>query len=216
VVKNNEGLSLITLRNVASTLSKNVFGGIKALKQERIVGITLIIVAVINFVNANYDVVCIATLKQDFNINDLGIGIFLAVFSVGAILGSFVATNLYKRLRFTDLLLICIAIQVICRAALIFSVSPVLILISYFIVSFSDSIINIIIITNRQVQIGQNNLGKVTSIYKMLLIGIQPLGLLFGGVVMQSVGFSSFYQLFGVLNVLCLVLAVRSLRKGVL
>ena len=55
-------------------------------------------------------------------------------------------------------------------------------------ISIIESIINISIITNRQEHVEQKYLGRVTSIYKTVLIGVNSLGYLFGGLVAKKVG----------------------------
>ena len=50
------------------------------------------------------------------------------------------------------------------------------------------SIINISIITNRQQQVEPRYLGRVTSIYKTVLIGVNSLGFLLGGLVAKKIG----------------------------
>ncbi|MCT6812850.1 MAG: MFS transporter, partial [Lactobacillus helsingborgensis] len=55
-------------------------------------------------------------------------------------------------------------------------------------VSIIESIINISIITNRQQQVEPRYLGRVTSIYKTVLIGVNSLGFLLGGLVAKKIG----------------------------
>lgn len=51
-----------------------------------------------------------------------------------------------------------------------------------------ESIINISIITNRQQQVEQKYLDRVTSIYKTVLIGVNSLGYLLGGLIAKKIG----------------------------
>lgn len=57
-----------------------------------------------------------------------------------------------------------------------------------FIVSACDSILNIAIITNRQDIVNINYLGRVTSIYKTVLIGVNSLGFVYGGAISKALG----------------------------
>lgn len=57
-----------------------------------------------------------------------------------------------------------------------------------FVVDLCQSVLNIIIITNRQNLVETRYLGRVTSIYKAVLIGVNSLGFIYGGTLSNTFG----------------------------
>ena len=57
-----------------------------------------------------------------------------------------------------------------------------------FVIDALQSILNIIIITNRQKLVEKEYLGRANSLYKTVLIGVNSLGFIIGGFITEKLG----------------------------
>lgn len=57
-----------------------------------------------------------------------------------------------------------------------------------FIIEMTSAIINIMVITIRQKNIRKEYLGRINSVFKTVLIGATPIGLVIGGGIMEFLG----------------------------
>ena len=144
----------------------------------------LILAALVNIVSANFDNDSLIILRTQLKLSSQNIGIISAIAAVSALIGTLVVNWLNRRIKFNLLFILLIF------AGALFALDqnvPTMVLAIAF-VSIIESIINISIITNRQQQVAQKYLGRVTSIYKTVLIGVNSLGYLLGGLVAKKIG----------------------------
>lgn len=148
----------------------------------------LILAALVNIVSANFDNDSLIILRTQLKLSSQNIGIISAIAAVGALIGTFVVNWLNRHIKFNLLFVLLIFAGALFRAlfALYQNVPTMVLTIAF--VSIIESIINISIITNRQQQVEQKYLGRVTSIYKTVLIGVNSLGYLLGGLVAKKIG----------------------------
>lgn len=116
------------------------------------------------------------------------VGFVLSIAAMGALFGTFIVNWLHDKLSFNSTLTLMLILQICARLPLLYKVNNISIIMVVFIVSACDSILNIAIITNRQDIVNINYFGRVTSIYKTVLIGVNSLGFVYGGAISKALG----------------------------
>ncbi|KJY58680.1 MFS transporter, putative The macrolide (Erythromycin, oleando-mycin, azithromycin) efflux, MefA [Lactobacillus kullabergensis] len=176
------------LKSALKTVKTDIKEGLQYTLNLRSVLYPLILAALVNIVSANFDNDSLIILRTQLKLSSQNIGIISAIAAVGALIGTFVVNWLNRHIKFNLLFVLLIFAGALFRAlfALYQNVPTMVLTIAF--VSIIESIINISIITNRQQQVEQKYLGRVTSIYKTVLIGVNSLGYLLGGLVAKKIG----------------------------
>ena len=176
------------LKSALKTVKTDIKEGLQYTLNLRSVLYPLILAALVNIVSANFDNDSLIILRTQLKLSSQNIGIISAIAAVSALIGTLVVNWLNRHIKFNLLFVSLIFAGALFRA--LFSLDqnvPTMVLAIAF-VSIIESIINISIITNRQQQVAQKYLGRVTSIYKTVLIGVNSLGYLLGGLVAKKIG----------------------------
>ena len=176
------------LKSALKTVKTDIKEGLQYTLNLRSVLYPLILAALVNIVSANFDNDSLIILRTQLKLSSQNIGIISAIAAVSALIGTFVVNWLNRHIKFNLLFVLLIFAGALFRAlfALYQNVPTMVLAIAF--VSIIESIINISIITNRQQQVEQKYLGRVTSIYKTVLIGVNSLGYLLGGLVAKKIG----------------------------
>ena len=148
----------------------------------------LILAALVNIVSANFDNDSLIILRTQLKLSSQNIGIISAIAAVSALIGTLVVNWLNRHIKFNLLFVLLIFAGALFRALFALDQNVPTMVLAIAFVSVIESIINISIITNRQQQVEQKYLGRVTSIYKTVLIGVNSLGYLLGGLVAKKIG----------------------------
>ena len=176
------------LKSALKTVKTDIKEGLQYTLNLRSVLYPLILAALVNIVSANFDNDSLIILRTQLKLSSQNIGIISAITAVSALIGTLVVNWLNRHIKFNLLFILLIFAGALFRAlfALYQNVPTMVLAIAF--VSIIESIINISIITNRQQQVAQKYLGRVTSIYKTVLIGVNSLGYLLGGLVAKKIG----------------------------
>ena len=176
------------LKSALKTVKTDIKEGLQYTLNLRSVFYPLILAALVNIVSANFDNDSLIILRTQLKLSSQNIGIISAIAAVSALIGTLLVNWLNRHIKFNLLFVSLIFAGALFRAlfALDQNVSRMVLAIAF--VSIIESIINISIITNRQQQVEQKYLGRVTSIYKAVLIGVNSLGYLLGGLVAKKIG----------------------------
>ncbi|RMC62175.1 MFS transporter [Lactobacillus sp. ESL0259] len=148
----------------------------------------LILAALVNIASANFDNDSLIILRTQIGLSSGNIGIVSAIAAISALIGTLVVNWLNKRVGFNLLFTLLIFTGALFRAVFALSKNVLVLVLAIAVIAIIESIINISIITNRQQQVEQKYLGRVTSIYKTLLIGVNSLGYLLGGLIAKKIG----------------------------
>ncbi|WP_223896660.1 MFS transporter [Lactobacillus huangpiensis] len=176
------------LKSALKTVKTDIKEGLQYTLNLRSVLYPLILAALVNIVSANFDNDSLIILRTQLKLSSQNIGIISAIAAVSALIGTFVVNWLNRHIKFNLLFVLLIFAGALFRALFaLYQNVPIMVLAIAF-VSIIESIINISIITNRQQQVEQKYLGRVTSIYKTVLIGVNSLGYLLGGLVAKKIG----------------------------
>ena len=148
----------------------------------------LILAALVNIASANFDNDSLIILRTQIGLSSGNIGIVSAIAAISALIGTLVVNWLNKRVGFNLLFTLLIFTGALFRAVFALSKNVLVLVLAIAVIAIIESIINISIITNRQQQVEQKYLGRVTSIYKTVLIGVNSLGYLLGGLIAKKIG----------------------------
>ena len=176
------------LKSALKTVKTDIKEGLQYTLNLRSVLYPLILAALVNIVSANFDNDSLIILRTQLKLSSQNIGIISAIAAVGALIGTLVVNWLNRRIKFNLLFVLLIFAGALFRALFALDQNVPTMVLAIAFVSIIESIINISIITNRQQQVAQKYLGRVTSIYKTVLIGVNSLGYLLGGLVAKKIG----------------------------
>ena len=176
------------LKSALKTVKTDIKEGLEYTLNLRSVLYPLILAALVNIVSANFDNDSLIILRTQLKLSSQNIGIISAIAAVSALIGTLVVNWLNRRIKFNLLFVLLIFAGALFRALFALDQNVPTMVLAIAFVSIIESIINISIITNRQQQVEQKYLGRVTSIYKTVLIGVNSLGYLLGGLVAKKIG----------------------------
>ena len=176
------------LKSALKTVKTDIKEGLEYTLNLRSVLYPLILAALVNIVSANFDNDSLIILRTQLKLSSQNIGIISAIAAVSALIGTLVVNWLNRRIKFNLLFVLLIFAGALFRALFALDQNVPTMVLAIALVSIVESIINISIITNRQQQVEQKYLGRVTSIYKTVLIGVNSLGYLLGGLVAKKIG----------------------------
>ena len=176
------------LKSALKTVKTDIKEGLQYTLNLRSVLYPLILAALVNIVSANFDNDSLIILRTQLKLSSQNIGIISAIAAVSALIGTLVVNWLNRHIKFNLLFVSLIFAGALFRALFALDQNLPTMVLAIAFVSIIESIINISIITNRQQQVEQKYLGRVTSIYKTVLIGVNSLGYLLGGLVAKKIG----------------------------
>ena len=176
------------LKSALKTVKTDIKEGLQYTLNLRSVLYPLILAALVNIVSANFDNDSLIILRTQLKLSSQSIGIISAIAAVGALIGTLVVNWLNERIGFNLLFVSLIFAGAFFRVVFVLSQNVPTMVLAIAFVSIIESIINISIITNRQQQVEPRYLGRVTSIYKTVLIGVNSFGFLLGGLVAKKIG----------------------------
>ena len=176
------------LKSALKTVKTDIKEGLQYTLNLRSVLYPLILAALVNIVSANFDNDSLIILRTQLKLSSQNIGIISAIAAVSALIGTLVVNWLNRHIKFNLLFVLLIFAGALFRALFALDQNVPTMVLAIAFVSVVESIINISIITNRQQQVEQRYLGRVTSIYKTVLIGVNSFGFLLGGLVSKKIG----------------------------
>ena len=179
---------LADLKPALKTVKTDIKEGLNYTLSLHSVLYPLILAALVNIASANFDNDSLIILRTQIGLSSGNIGIVSAIAAISALIGTLVVNWLNKRVGFNLLFTLLIFTGALFRAVFALSKNVLVLVLAIAVIAIIESIINISIITNRQQQVEQKYLGRVTSIYKTVLIGVNSLGYLLGGLIAKKIG----------------------------
>ncbi|MGZ9850364.1 MFS transporter [Macrococcus psychrotolerans] len=153
--------------------------GFKYIKTEKQILNSLIIIALLNFILAGFNLILpyIYKLHNSRFLDTNTYGLILTIEAIGGILGGYIYSKFDKRLQELNInvLLILIGISVFCIWGS-FKVYLYLMYVGFFFIGFSLSIFNISFFSNIQINTNNKYLGRVFSVIFTLASVLMPIG----------------------------------------
>lgn len=177
-----------SIKHGVNAVFTDIKDGVRYTAKIRAVLYPLVLAALVNIASANFQNDSLIILRQQMGLSSDQIGLILSIAAVSALIGTVVVNWLNKKIEFGQLLVLSIIAGSLFRAVFALSANLVILVSSISCIVINESILNISIITNRQNEVGQEYLGRVTSIYKAVLIGVNSIGYLLGGFVANKIG----------------------------
>ena len=186
--QNTSFTGLADLKPALKTVKMDIKEGLNYTLSLHSVLYPLILAALVNIASANFDNDSLIILRTQIGLSSGNIGIVSAIAAISALIGTLIVNWLNKRVGFNLLFTLLIFTGALFRAVFALSKNVLVLVLAIAVIAIIESIINISIITNRQQQVEQKYLGRVTSIYKTVLIGVNSLGYLLGGLIAKEIG----------------------------
>lgn len=186
--QNTSFTGLADLKPALKTVKMDIKEGLNYTLSLHSVLYPLILAALVNIASANFDNDSLIILRTQIGLSSGNIGIVSAIAAISALIGTLVVNWLNKQVGFNLLFTLLIFTGALFRAVFALSKNVLVLVLAIAVIAIIESIINISIITNRQQQVEQKYLGRVTSIYKTVLIGVNSLGYLLGGLIAKKIG----------------------------
>lgn len=147
--------------------------------------------AAINFFSSGADAVFVLFSQDRLGLTEAGYGILLAAAAVGGIPAGLLGPAIIRRLGEGTVWVGSTAAAGLAFGAAAWTTSPVIVAIVMAISNFGFTLGNIVAITVRQTAIPNAMLGRVTSVYRLLAVGVMPLGALAGGLFASAFGLTT-------------------------
>lgn len=188
VSQSDPSARLSSVKYSINAVFTDIKDGVRYTAKIRAVLYPLVLAALVNIASANFQNDSLIVLRQQIGLSSDQIGLILSIAAVSALIGTVVVNWLNKKIEFGKLLVLSIIAGSLFRTVFALSTNLVILVSSIACIAINESILNISIITNRQNEVGQEYLGRVTSIYKAVLIGVNSIGYLLGGFVANKIG----------------------------
>jgi MFS family permease len=160
----------------------------------------------LGFFAGTFNLVSAATMSifvlfaQDvLGLSEAAYGVIFSAGAVGGILGSLAARRLSDRFGAGKILLLDASLSGLAFIGIGLTSRPVVVSLMFILISMSSMFGNVIIISLRQAIIPDSLLGRVSSAYRLLVLGALPLGAFFGGLLARSVDLSTPFWVGGLL-----------------
>lgn len=186
--------------------------GFKVLFAEKKMANTLIIIAISNLILASYYNFILVYLSKIYNNDSSKMGLVIGITSIGALIGSIIASKISSKISFFKVIILMMLFDSIFRCILPFTKNMIIIIFCLTILELIQSILNIMVITVRQYSIDKIYLGRVNSVFKTCVLGVIPIGLFIGGILLERLGVILTLKLTSVICILLFIYSFITLR----
>lgn len=169
-------------------LGYEIRDGFYILWQDKKILKMLVVVVCSNLIIVSYYNGLLDYMKNQLKISTDIIGIVEGIYSLGALAGALLTNVLTKKITGLKILIGCIGFDAVCRLLLPANRSFLWIAALTVIIELTSAVINIMVITIRQERVNPEYLGRINSVFKTVLLGVNPVGLVIGGFVLSSIG----------------------------
>lgn len=144
--------------------------------------------AVINFCTSGTGAVFVLFAQDRLGLDDTGYGVLIAAAAVGGIPAGLLGPGIIRKLGEGPVWIGSTLAAGLGFAWAATTTSPIVVGIVWAVTNFGFTLGNIIAISVRQTAIPNDMLGRVTSVYRLLAVGVMPLGALVGGLIASRFG----------------------------
>jgi len=155
-------------------------------------------------------------ITRDLGLSAAVLGVVLAAFSIGTIGGGLAASRLGRHVNVAAVLLGAMVGMGLGNVGVAAFDQPPLFVASALVAGFAESILVVIYVTLRTTYSPDRLLGRIGSTARAISLGLQPIGLLIGGLLIDTIGGTATMAVMGIaLCVLAIAFApVRALRTA--
>lgn len=167
---------------------KSVGEGLRVFGKTPILIVMAASAASINFFTAGTGAVLVLFSQDRLGLTDAGYGILLGAAAIGGIPAGLVGPAIIRKVGEGPVWVGGTLISGVCFGVTAVTDSPIVVGVVMAVINFAFTLGNIIAISVRQTAIPNEMLGRVTSVYRLLAVGVMPLGALVGGLVASGLG----------------------------
>jgi MFS family permease len=160
--------------------------GLRALWQHRTLRAMALLGAALNLANAGYFAVLVLFIvgpSSPMGLSEVGYGLLAAVLAAGSVAGSLLAGRLEERLGPRRTALGGVALSSTAMLVPVLTTSLVAITAMALVLGFSGVLVNVVIVSSRQRIVPSALLGRVNASFRVLAMGVLPVGAALGGVL---------------------------------
>ena len=165
--------------------SEMIKEGVEWLKNNTLLKRLAIYTGIANFFGSMQFPIMILFAQELIGLNAIQYSFLAYGAAIGGLVGSQVANKINARLEESRTLLISVALFGIGMFAPYVTTNPFIVAGSFGLSSFGSVLWNVQAVSIRQALIPDNLLGRVNSVYRLLALGLNPIGAIFGGAIVK-------------------------------
>ena len=171
--------------NKEQNTSEMIKEGVEWLKNNTLLKRLAIYTGIANFFGSMQFPIMILFAQELIGLNAIQYSFLAHGAAIGGLVGSQVANKVNARLEESKTLLISVALFGIGMFAPYVTTNPFIVAGSFGLSSFGSVLWNVQAVSIRQALIPDNLLGRVNSVYRLLALGLNPIGAIFGGAIVK-------------------------------
>jgi len=171
--------------NKEQNTSEMIKEGVEWLKNNTLLKRLAIYTGIANFFGSMQFPIMILFAQELIGLNAIQYSFLAYGAATGGLVGSQVANKVNARLEESKTLLISVALFGIGMFAPYVTSNPFIVAGSFGLSSFGSVLWNVQAVSIRQALIPDNLLGRVNSVYRLLALGLNPIGAIFGGAIVK-------------------------------
>ena len=171
--------------NKDQNTSEMIKEGVEWLKNNTLLKRLAIYTGIANFFGSMQFPIMILFAQELIGLNAIQYSFLAYGAAIGGLVGSQVANKINARLEESRTLLISVALFGIGMFAPYLTTNPFIVAGSFGLSSFGSVLWNVQAVSIRQALIPDNLLGRVNSVYRLLALGLNPIGAIFGGAIVK-------------------------------
>lgn len=197
-----------------SRLGHEIAEGLRFLWRRRSLRSMALLTAFSNFLQAPIDLALIVLAQSRLHLSVQFIGLILSAGGIGGILGGVFAPWLRQHLRCGQILLLSLVIWTCATLLLAFATWPPLLLAGKLLFSLTWPAYGVAVVSYRLLMTPDELQGRVSSAFRNLSYGSEPLGSALGGLLLVPLGARAVFGLMAAGFVACILFVFRAgLRK---
>ena len=171
--------------NKDQNTSEMIKEGVEWLKNNTLLKRLAIYTGIANFFGSMQFPITILFAQELIGLNAIQYSFLAYGAAIGGLVGSQVANKINAKLEESKTLLISVALFGIGMFAPYVTTNPFIVAGSFGLSSFGSVLWNVQAVSIRQALIPDNLLGRVNSVYRLLALGLNPIGAIFGGSIVK-------------------------------
>ena len=171
--------------NKDQNTSEMIKEGVEWLKKNTLLKRLAIYTGIANFFGSMQFPIMILFAQELIGLNAIQYSFLAYGAAIGGLVGSQVANKINAKLEESKTLLISVALFGIGMFAIYVTSNPFIVAWSFGLISFGSVLWNVQAVSIRQALIPDNLLGRVNSVYRLLALGLNPIGAIFGGTIVK-------------------------------
>ena len=171
--------------NKDQNTSEMIREGVEWLKNNTLLKRLAIYTGIANFFGSMQFPIMILFAQELIGLNAIQYSFLAYGAAIGGLVGSQVANKINAKLEESKTLLISVALFGIGMFAPYLTTNPFVVAGSFGLSSFGSVLWNVQAVSIRQALIPDNLLGRVNSVYRLLALGLNPIGAIFGGAIVK-------------------------------